>query len=109
MNQLNVTDIQESYVISIQLESQALYLEVCVLTSDQKKLKLLAFNGDSSPISVTFDGLSIRAGMTTPQNVHCLGEIESVNTTSDGIRLEGDLGTITIAADRISVEMVQSS
>jgi hypothetical protein len=109
MTQFKIADIEGSYVISIQLDSQALFLEICVIASDQVKLKLLAFNRDSSPICVTFHGLSIRAGMTTTDNVPCLGEIESVNTTSDGIRLEGDLGTIAIAADNISVEMTQST
>ncbi|TVU57828.1 hypothetical protein FQP88_24165 [Vibrio atlanticus] len=101
---MKLSELEKSYLLSFTLDHQNLYIEFYILAEDGKQFKVFANNIDTSPITVNFVGLNIRANLTTSDNVPCLGEIESVFESDSGFYFEGDIGTIEVKASNYSVE-----
>ena len=100
---MNLCDLEESYLLSLTHDHHGLFIELYILSSNDIKIKLLAHNKDTSPITVKFIGLNIRSNFTTPSGVASLGEVEAVQTTENGFNLEGDMGFIHVVADTFTI------
>jgi len=101
---MKLTELSESDLLSFTLEHQNLYIEFLLLVGDGRRFKVFAHNIDSSPITVNFIGLNIRANLTTSDNVPYLGEIESIYESDSGFCFEGDIGIIEVKANKYNVE-----
>jgi hypothetical protein len=101
---MNLNELAESYLLSINHDQESLYIEFVLLSESGQKVKVFAHNKNTNPISVEFVGLTIKANFTTCDSVPCLGEIESVEVTDLGFSLEGDMGFIKVVADTWHIE-----
>ena len=101
---MNLNDLVESDLLSIDHEQQSLYIEFLLLPESGQKVKLFAHNKNTKPIAVEFVGLPLRAGFTTRGDVPSLGEIESIGETDFGFSFEGDIGFIKVVADTWYIE-----
>lgn len=101
---MNIESLIESDLISFTHDYNNLYIEFKVLLNNNTHVKLLANNKNTDPISVEYTGLNINSNLTTSNNLPCLGEIESINTTNTSISFEGGFGFIKVNADTYSIE-----
>ena len=85
---------------------EELVIEFVFVTSQKVKVKVSASNINLTPIVVEYIGLNLLSHFTTYGNIHCLGEIESISTSSSGFILEGGIGCIKITAGNVSIEAI---
>jgi hypothetical protein len=102
-------DLEEGHLLALRCEKGNLFAEFIFLAESGIKYKVLAFNAASTPIRITFEGPTFTAGFTTLTSVPSLGEVEAVNSSTQGFAIEGDFGLISVIADRVELEAIPAA
>jgi|GEM_PF-1327389 len=103
---MRLEELEESYLLELNHDDGGKFIELVCVTPQKSKIKISAWNIDLTPIVVAYMGLNLKSNFTTEENIHCLGEIESINTSNSGFILEGDFGCIKITAGNVSIESI---
>jgi hypothetical protein len=98
---MRIEDCAESHLLWLRTDQQNRNVEFGVVLQDGTTRQWIAFNQSTQPIEIDFVGVNFKAGLTTTDNIPCLGEIESVSRQGNGFVLEGDFGVLSVLADRI--------
>jgi len=102
---MQISELSETYLLSLMQDDKNLYIELMFVEEHGKKYKVLASNKNTSPISVEFIGLTLRANLTTREDIPVLGEVESIEECASGFSIEGDMGYINVIADTWDVSI----
>ena len=73
---MNLSDLDESEVLSITLDQQHLYFEMVVRAEDGARYKISAWNTAGASLDVTFDALNLLGSRTDLNNHHTFGELD---------------------------------
>ena len=103
---MRLEELEESYLLELLHDDANKRIEFVCITPQKVKFKVSAWNINLTPIIVEYIGLNLVSNFTTYENIHCLGEIESINTSSSGFILEGGFGCIKVTAGNVSVEKI---
>lgn len=103
---MRLEELEESYLLELNHDDASKFIELVCITPQKAKKKISAWNTNLTPIVVEYMGLSFKSNFTTNENIHCLGEIESINSSNSGFILEGDFGCIKVTADNVSIEPI---
>jgi hypothetical protein len=101
---MRLKELEESYLLSLHHDDASKFVEFAFITSTNLKVKVSAWNDNLTPIVVEYIGLNLVSNFTNHENIHCLGEIESINASNSGFTLEGDIGSIKVTASNLSIE-----
>ena len=102
-------DLEEGHLLALRCEDGNLFAEFIFLAEGGIKYKVLALNAASTPIGIAFEGTTFTAGLTTLANVPSLGDVEAVNSSTQGFAIEGDFGLISVTADRVELEAIPAA
>ncbi|MDR7092269.1 hypothetical protein [Cellvibrio fibrivorans] len=101
---MRLKELEESYLLSLRHDDASKFVEFTFITSKNLKVNVSAWNDNLTPIVVEYIGLNLVSNFTNHENIHCLGEIESINTSNSGFTLEGNIGCIKVTASNLSIE-----
>ncbi len=101
---MDLDSLAESDLLSLNHEQANLFIEFTLLSEAGQKVKVFAHNKSTSPISVEYIGVNLKANFTTYDGEPSLGEVESIEVTDSGFSFEGDIGYINVIADNWYVE-----
>jgi hypothetical protein len=103
---MNLSDLEESEVLSIALDQNHLYFEMVVRAEDGARYKLSAWNTAGASLEVTFGALNLIGYRSDLSNRHTFGELESVSMVENVLTLEGDFGDLVIRGAATSIEQL---
>jgi len=103
---MRLEELEESYLLELNHDDGGKFIELVCITPQKVKIKISAWNTNLTPIVVEYMGLNLKSNFTTDDNIHCLGEIESINASDSGFISEGDFGCIKVTAGNVSIESI---
>jgi hypothetical protein len=103
---MNLSDLDETEILSITLDQAHLYFETVICTDEGTQYKLSAWNPTGDALKAAFGALHVQANLTDVAGRSTLGELESASFVGDVLTLQGDFGNLVISGATISVEQL---